>query len=154
MSEAPKPARPDLERFVGAWKGRWKTWVEPDDLHDESAIEATIDPVVGGRSITVAYTASIRDDAVEGRALVGPLPPGGVHMAWVDSWHTSGLVMVGDGDVTDAGFTALVPYVYDGEGWTWSTEYAIDAGRLVIRHWNEGPGVPRYLGVEAVLVHA
>src|SRR3990172_3724575 len=28
---------------------------------------------------------------------------------------------------------------------------SVEAGRLVMRHWNEGPGIAKYLGVEAVL---
>jgi hypothetical protein len=151
VSDPAKPIRPDLSPFAGDWRGTWKTWIEPDVLHDESPIEAVVTPLIEGRDITVVYTASIGADAVEGFVLAGPLQHGGVHVAWVDSWHTSGLVQAGDGHVTPDGFAASVAYSYDGQAWTWSSEYSVDSNRLVIRHYNEGPGCPRYLGVEAVL---
>ena len=72
-------------------------------------------------------------------------------IAWIDSWHTSGLVLTSHGRwVGDA---AEVATMYDAEGteWTWTTRLSVEAGRLVMRHWNEGPGIAKYLGVEAVL---
>lgn len=142
--------RLDVEPFLGRWTGNWRTWVEPDVLHDDSAIALVVAPLLGGKDMLVSYEASIADDAVEGTALIGPAQQG-LTIAWVDTWHTNGLVLTSNGDVDDAGFAAATHFEAEGEQWTWSTRYSVEDGELVIRHWNEGPGVPRYLGVEARL---
>src|SRR3989337_761822 len=48
------------------------------------------------------------------------------------------------------GHAPEVATMYDAEGteWTWTTRLSVEAGRLVMRHWNEGPGIAKYLGVE------
>jgi|SRR3990170_1794619 len=142
---------PDLAPFVGTWVGTWRTWVVPDVLHDESPITAEIRPLLAGRDLLLTYEAAIGGDPVGGTALIGPRQGGGCTIAWIDSWHTSGLVLTSHGRwVGDA---AEVATMYDAEGteWTWTTRLSVEAGRLVMRHWNEGPGIAKYLGVEAVL---
>jgi Protein of unknown function (DUF1579) len=124
--------------------------VQPEILHDESAIAMTIDPLLGGIDMLQSYEASIGRDAVEGRALIGPAQSG-VVVAWVDSWHTSGLVLVSHGGVEESGLTVATTFMAEGEDWRWTTRIALHRDELLIRHFNEGPGVPRYLGVEARL---
>ena len=143
-----------LGPFVGTWSGVWRTWVEPEILHDESPIQAESRTLLGGRDLLYSYTASIGGDPVEGTALFGPRQGGGCTVAWVDSWHTSGLVMVSHGAWTPLGIEVAAEYQAEGETWTWRTGITLDGGRLVVRHWNQGPQVPRYLGVEAILERA
>lgn len=152
LSRIPTPKRLDVEPFLGRWTGTWKTWMEPDVLHDESAIAMTIAPLLGGKDMFQSYEATIASDAVEGVALIGPSQEG-VTITWVDTWHTNGLVLTSHGDLDDAGFTVSTIFKADGDDWTWTTQFALERQELVIRHWNEGPGLPRYLGVEARLRH-
>jgi len=149
-SDASARKRLDVEPFLGRWTGTWKTWIEPDVLHDESAIAMTVAPLLGGKDMLQTYEATIASDIVEGTALIGPSPRG-VTVAWVDTWHTSGLVLTSHGDLDDTGFTVSTAYDAEGEEWTWTTQFALDGMELVVRHWNQGPDVPRYLGVEARL---
>jgi hypothetical protein len=140
----------DVDPFLGRWTGRWRTWVEPDVLHDESAIAMTIAPLLGGKDMLQTYEATIATDAVSGTALIGPSQLG-VTVAWVDTWHTGGLVLTSHGEADDDGFTVSTVFTAANENWTWTTRFAIEGPELLIRHWNEGPEVPRYLGVEARL---
>ena len=142
--------RLDVDPYLGRWTGTWRTWVEPEVLHDESAIAMTIIPVLGGTDMIQSYEATIGNDPVEGTALIGPSQRG-MTVAWVDTWHTNGLVLTSHGDLDDEGFTVSTVFTAEGQDWTWTTRFAIEGTDLVVRHWNEGPGVPRYLGVEARL---
>jgi hypothetical protein len=145
--------RLDVGPFLGRWTGTWKTWIEPDILHDDSAIALVVTPLLGGKDMLVSYEASIADDAVEGSALIGPSQQG-LTIAWVDTWHTNGLVLISHGDLDETGFAASTNFEAGGEQWTWSTQFALEGSELVIRHWNQGPGMERYLGVEARLRQA
>jgi hypothetical protein len=145
---------PDLSGFVGAWVGHWRTWVEPDVLHDESPITGEIRSLLDGRDLLFTYEAAIGGDPVGGTALIGSRQGGGCTIAWIDSWHTSGLMLTSHGLWVEGAADAETTYEAEGQVWTWSTRFAVEAGRLVVRHWNAGPGVPRYLGVEAVLSRA
>jgi hypothetical protein len=60
-------------------------------------------------------------------------------------------VLTSHGSWVDGAAEAVTQYDAGDTNWTWYTRVAVEAGRLVVRHWNEGPGIPKYLGVEAVL---
>ncbi len=140
----------DWSTLAGRWTGTWRTWVEPDELYSEGPIDATVEALYDGKGALIRYTA-VLDGDVAGIALVGRTQEG-PFVAWMDSWHTSGLVMDSRGSGTEQSLAVATTYRADDEEWHWSSEYSSPAdGRLVIRHYNEGPGLPRYLGVEAVL---
>lgn len=140
-----------LAPLVGRWNGTWRTWVEPEVLHDASSISLEVTPILGGRDLRLAYTASIAGDAVEGAALIGSPQGGGAVMAWTDTWHTSGLLLVLIGERLPVGVAVATDFTAEGQTWTWSMEITREGDALALRCWNQGPGVPRYLGVEGVL---
>jgi len=142
--------RPEFDRFVGRWQGTWRTWIEPDVLHSEAATECTFRTILGGRDLVQEYHGEIGGEAVEGFALIANSQLG-ITVCWVDSWHTSGLVMVSVGEATDDGFAVSTTYDAEGATWTWSSEFTATGDRVIIRHFNEGPALPKYLGVEAIL---
>ena len=140
----------DLSALAGRWKGTWRTWVEPDELFSESPIEATVEVLHGGKDAVLRYTAML-EGAVEGFALIGATQDG-AFAAWIDTWHTSGLVMASHGPVQADRVEVTTTFRAGEEEWRWTSEYLLDeAGHLVVRHYNEGPKVARYLGVETVL---
>lgn len=140
----------DLSAWAGRWQGAWRTWVEPAELHNESAIDATVEALYGGKGALLRYTATL-DGPVAGLALLGATQDG-VVVAWMDTWHTSGLVMASHGRDQGDRIEVVTPFRAEGEQWLWHSEYHIDdRGRLLVRHFNEGPALPRYLGVEMVL---
>lgn len=142
----------DLNGLGGRWRGGWRTWVEPELLHSESPMEATVSPMFDGKAAVMRYTAEL-EGPVEGFVLLGASQDGAI-VSWIDSWHTSGLVMTSHGPVAADGIDVVTTFRAGDEEWRWTSEYSMDEGRLVIRHYNEGPGVPRYLGVEAILERA
>jgi|GEM_PF-5655441 len=140
----------DLTPLAGRRVGRWRTWVEPDTLYGESPIKATVEVTFAGAAAVVRYTAQLDGD-VDGFVLIGKTQDQPV-VAWLDTWHTGGLVMASYGRSDDPSLEVAATYHAGEEEWQWTSEYGLDpAGRLVIRHYNQGPAVPRYLGVEAVL---
>jgi hypothetical protein len=129
-----------LMHHLGGWEGTWLTFLEPDELFDESPLRATIERTDDG--FVIEYSGSIRGEEVVGRLRwsdVGETTT----VDWVDSWHTAGeherLEGIGD---------APPSYQYGGDDpWTWDiTIDAADSGVTVLHH-NAGPEVPRYLGV-------
>lgn len=139
----------DLHALTGAWQGHWRTWVEPEVLYSESDVAAEAEVLYEGRSALLRYSAEL-DGPVHGVALIGRTQSG-AFVAWQDTWHTGGLIMPGTGTEGPDEIEVSLPYVGEGETWQWSTRYALLDDRLVIRHHNEGPDQPRYLGVEMVL---
>lgn len=139
----------DLQALNGSWHGRWRTWVEPGELYSESPIDATVTPMYEGKAAVLRYTADL-DGPVEGFTLLGRSQDGAT-VAWIDTWHTSGLVMTSHGPEPVDRLDVTTTFRAGDEEWRWSSEYSLDDGRLTIRHYNEGPGVDRYLGVEAIL---
>jgi hypothetical protein len=139
----------DLQALGGNWRGAWRTWVEPNELYSESPIEATVTPMFDGKAAVLRYTAEL-DGPVEGFTLLGRSQEGAV-VAWIDTWHTSGLVMTSHGATPNGAMDVATTFRAGDEEWRWTSEYSVEDGRLVIRHYNEGPDVPRYLGVEAIL---
>ncbi len=142
----------DLQALEGTWRGTWRTWVEPEELYSESPITAEVTAMYDGKDAVLRYAADL-DGPVEGFALIGATQDGAV-VAWIDTWHTSGLVMTSHGPAADDGITVATTFHAGDEEWRWSSEYGIEDDRLVIRHFNEGPGVTRYLGVETILERA
>lgn len=140
-----------LAPLVGRWRGTWRTWVEPEELHDASAIDLEVVAILGGRDLHLAYASSNAGDPVEGKALIGSAQGGGAVMAWTDTWHTSGLLLTLTGERLPVGVRVATEFLAEGQTWTWSMEITREGAALALRCWNEGPDVPRYLGVEAVL---
>ena len=131
---------PDLIDYLGAWEGTWRTFLLPDELHDEAPVRASIDRDADG--FVIGYSGSIRGEEVTGRIRWSETG-GTTTIDWVDSWHTSGEHerLEGFGDAPPS-------YQYGGDDpWTWDiTIDASDSG-VTVTHHNAGPGVPRYVGV-------
>lgn len=139
----------DLRVLDGTWRGTWRTWVEPEQLYGTSTIEAAVTAMYDGKDAVLRYTAEL-DGPVEGFALIGHSPDG-IVVAWIDTWHTSGFVMTSHGPSPNGRIAVATTFRAGDEEWRWSSEYGLEERCLVIRHYNEGPEVPRYLGVEAML---
>ena len=131
---------PDLSAHLGTWEGSWQTFLEPDELYDDSPVRATI--TMDGDALVVDYQGSIASDAVVGRirwSEAGRLTA----VDWVDSWHTRG-----EHERLEGSGGAPPSYRYgDDDPWTWDVTIAADDAGVTITHHNAGPGVPRYVGV-------
>lgn len=143
----------DFSAWQGLWMGSWSTWVKPEELHSQSPFVATIDTLLDGSALTCQYHA-ILDGEVNGYILIGTTQTG-ISVSWIDSWHTGGLIMGSTGTNTDSRIEASTHYTAEDEIWTWTSEYGLtDEDQMLIRHFNEGPNLEKYLGVEIRLNRA
>ena len=127
--------------------GSWATWVEPDELHSSSPFVATFDTIFEGTALVGNYHA-ILEGEVNGHIMIGPSQQGAT-VAWIDTWHTSGLVMTSLGLFEDGRVSVETDYTAEGKTWTWSSEYELASEHeMLIRHYNRGPELEKYLGVE------
>lgn len=131
----------DLTGYVGKWEGTWKTWLRPNELHDDSPLTAEVVARDGGW--LMSYQGSIGDDAVIGSMEVAV---DGGEIQWLDSWHTEGneQILVGNDGALPA-FT----YGPDDAPWTWSIDITPLDNALVVTHFNAPPGAD---AVRAVLM--
>src|SRR3972149_578145 len=121
----------DLPRYLKIRGGRGRTWGGPRVLHDESPITGEIRTLLGGRDLVYTYSATIGGESVSGTALIGPRQGGGATVAWVDSWHTSGLVMCSHGEWSGAGLEGSTTSRAEDADWEWTTRMAIEGGGMV-----------------------
>src|SRR4051812_1210651 len=77
-----------LEALIGTWTGATKTWFEPNVIADESPMQGTIRPILGGRFLMHEYQGSLNGDLFEGMAIYGfDLANNRFECAWVDTFH-------------------------------------------------------------------
>lgn len=131
--------------WTGSASGRWKTWLRPDELHDDSAIVATVS--VDEDAVSIVYSGSIGEDSVEGSMVVHEAGA----IDWTDSWHTAGST-----EHLEPNAEGVAAYTYgpDDEPWTWSIAIEPDVDSAVIRHYNQPPNGSPALAVEMNLTRA
>ncbi|WP_045119158.1 DUF1579 domain-containing protein [Haliangium ochraceum] len=138
-----------LAQMVGTWRGRARTWFEPEVLADESDIRGTIRPALEGRFLIHEYSARLQDKPFSGIALLGyHVDLERFETAWVDSFHTGTSIMFSHGaraqaeDQRDMQLTALGSYAVPGsEPWGWRTEiHQPEQDHLIITYFNLMPG--------------
>ncbi len=129
-----------LDDAAGRWTGTWSTWLQPEVLHDTSAIDLDVDTTPEGWTLT--YSGTIGDDDVTGRMLVSS---DGTTIRWTDTWHTGGeeQLLVGTHPESPS-----YHYGPDDAPWTWSIAIERRGDQLVIRHFNAPPGDDPALAVE------
>lgn len=129
-----------LDDATGRWTGTWSTWLQPEVLHDTSAMGLDVDGTPEGWTLT--YSGTIGDDDVTGRMLVSS---DGTRIRWIDTWHTGGEEQLLVGTHTES---PSFHYGPDDAPWTWSIEIEPRGDRLVIRHFNAPPDGDPALAVE------
>jgi len=144
--------RDPLQSLVGSWAGTCRTWLEPGTLADESAIEGTFRPVVGGRFLRHEYASSIQGRPRHGDETIALNPvTKRYEVAWVDDFHTSAAILFSDGEATEHGFDVMG--MYDVElntpRWGWRTVFELlDDDHLTIRAYNVQPDGEEALALE------
>jgi hypothetical protein len=136
-----------FEQMVGDWRGTYRLWLEPEELHSESETAATVSAVFGGRLVAYRYTWSERGADQEGEMLLAAPEGQGLQASWIDSWHNGNGIMF----CQPAGGTAVVgEYGTAPEVWRWRTEIDMPSrDALVVTAWNITPA-----GVEAKATEA
>jgi hypothetical protein len=132
-----------LGALAGAWKGITKTWFEPDVIADESAMEATFRPVLGGRFLMFEYKGTMQEKPLEGMAIYGyDIPNNTFQCAWIDSFHMGTGIMLSSGSAPAPHISVLGSYggpdIPVPWGWRTVTELQSD-DTLVITAYNISP---------------
>lgn len=134
-----------LLSLQGNWKGKTKTWFEPEVLSDESPMEGSFKSVLGGRFLLYEYQGSLQGKSFEGLAFLGcRLYDETFQIAWIDSFHMGTAMMLSEGKYNSEQLTATG--YYGGEGidkdkpWGWRTELRIiSRDEIILTAYNITP---------------
>lgn len=141
----------DSANFVGAWKGTKKLYFkgppEPDCVSDSNVV---VSAVANGTFLTLTYTWTFKENDHEASMLFGKLGADEVSVAWVDSFHQSGSIMVSEGSLVDGVFDVKGSYpAPPGPDWGWRTQIKSDGETLNIIMYNIFPDGKEVLAVDA-----
>ena len=129
--------------LVGSWEGTCRTWFEPGQLADESAVRGVFRPVLGGRFLRHEYESAIQGKPRYGDETIAfNTVTKRYQIAWVDDFHINYALMFSEGEATERGFA--VTGTYDVEPgtpqWGWRTVFErIDEDQLTITAYNIAP---------------
>lgn len=137
-------AHKKLQNLTGNWKGTSKTWFEKDVLADDSASEAVISSIMGGRFISVDYKSSLDGKPFEGKMIIGfDIPYQRFTLSWIDGFHMGTQIMLLSGDATPNGFAVSGTYgspEYGEQLWGWRTELEIlSSDEIIFSSYNISP---------------
>lgn len=152
----PAPQHTALSRLAGTWSGPTRLWLDPSGPPDESETAATVEVILGGRFVRVAYTGVAMGKPHAGELVLGFHKDAGEHEAsWIDSFHTGTAIMMSVGRPrADGTIDVLGSYAAGPERWGWRT-LVHDAGdELVIESKNIAPSGEEYPAVETRLRRA
>ena len=115
-----------LQKLIGEWNGKTKTWFEKDVLADESDANAAITSLLDGRFISIDYQSSLEGKPFVGKMILGfDIPYQKFTSSWIDSFHMGTQIMLSNGDVLENGFSVTGTYgnpEYGDKLWGWRTE--------------------------------
>lgn len=133
----------NLAALTGSWKGITKTWFEPNVLADESEMEGTFKPILGGRFMMHEYSSTINGKPFSGIAIYGyDLPNETYNCAWMDTFHMGTGMMLSDGKAIENGSSVLGSYSVPEYpvAWQWRTVTELKSpDLLVITAYNVTP---------------
>ncbi|MCI0404806.1 MAG: DUF1579 domain-containing protein [candidate division Zixibacteria bacterium] len=87
-SKSPGGAHHLLEKLVGKWEGKTKTWFEPGKLADESVWKGSFRSLLGRRFVIHEYEGGLEGKPLQGTVVYGyNLQKNLFQAAWVDSFH-------------------------------------------------------------------
>jgi hypothetical protein len=132
-----------FSKLTGRWKGKCKTWFEPDKLADKSVLTGNIVGILDGRFLRHEYTGTIQGKGRCGEEVIAFNSITKLFQcSWVDDFHTNSCIMFSQGEGLKQGFTVKGEYDV-GENqtpWGWRTEFILeDDDDLTITAYNVTP---------------
>jgi len=132
-----------IHAMVGVWEGMTKTWFEPTVVADESPMNGSIQPILGGRFLLYQYQGSMGGKPFEGSATIGyDINNGKFQVSWIDSFHMGTAIMLSEGSSVEHGFDVLGSYGSPDipVPWGWRTVIQLsEPNQLTITAYNISP---------------
>lgn len=132
-----------LKTLVGAWEGTCRTWLQPDQLADESPVKGEIRPLLDGQFLRHEYESTMQGQPRRGEELIACNSVTKLfQIAWIDGYHMNYAIMFSTGPATETGFAVSGHYDVgpNDPPWGWKTVYDLtDEDHLVITAYNVSP---------------
>jgi hypothetical protein len=132
-----------LRDLVGQWDGICRTWFQPGELSDESAIHGEIKPILGGHFYRHTYKAEIQGRPRAGEETIAfNAVTDKFEISWIDDFHMNYGIMFSEGDLVEEGFAVTGKYAVgaDSPPWGWKTTFKVlDTDHLTIVAFNIAP---------------
>lgn len=142
-----------LSQLAGDWEGTACVWFEPEKIGDESPVEGTIKPILGGRFMLLEYIGAFMGKPTGGMMWIGfSIAEEKYQCAWIDTGHMGTGIMLSEG-ANGTDFNVLGSYGYAGmaDRWGWRTTVELkDANTLIINAYNISPQGEEQKAVETV----
>jgi hypothetical protein len=138
---------PEFETLAGDWAGTYKLWLGPHAPEAQSATNATVRYLGGGRFLVYGYDWSYENERHEGSMMLGRDNEGVHQMAWADTFHTADGVLYSTGAGADP--TVLTSYGPPDQQWGWRTEFRVIDARFVVTAFNITPDGTEIKATEA-----
>ena len=132
-----------LESLIGSWEGTCRTWLRPDELADESEVNGTFQPFLGGHFLRHTYEGEVQGKSRTGEeTIVFNSVVKRFEISWVDDFHMYDGILFSEGERTETGFVVAGKYETgpDTPPWGWRTVFElIDKDHLTITAYNVLP---------------
>ena len=144
-----------LAQLVGGWTGRTRTWLEPEGIPLEAAIQGSVQLVLDGRFALFLYQTTMDSEPQHGIFTFGfNTLLDRYEASWIDSFHNNTAIMFCIGAALDKGFSVIGSYPdpTGGPDWDWRTDVQlIDPDHLVMTAYNITPEGVEAKAVESIL---
>jgi len=143
------PQHQELQKLIGSYLGRTKTWLDPSAPADESISEMRVQALLGGRWLRLEDWGHVAGTPRAGEMLLGfHRDAGQFELCWIDSFHTGTAMMRSVGKPRGDGIIAVTgSYEAGSQTWGWRTEFELQE-TLTVRAYNISPDGNETIAVE------